>query len=552
MSLSIPKKTGTYADTLQAIGLADLLYELSGELPEIIDQGCDFKISTKQWEPGEWCAPTPGYPYIWDSKKEPKPPSGPFLDYRSEVKKRDILREALKSAAAQNRARIKNKLQEQGLEMPEAPKPELALATILASMRKNWEGDRQLYRWLTEDAPRALSWTKHKLGLDGSPTDDPKWSNTQFLNPTTGKGVHSPKTTARAPNAINPALTDPFEDWLKFRASFIAMLAYRNGDDFKLFVLEPALATSAMLAEIATDLRTLNLWGGVRLDIHAVLRCTEELILHSDLVGGGSAHLRGRTPRDLISGLRQAYFKSLGTAAALMNEALLPLPDWFNIRNRDDAEKMLAIIEEFIGQPGKAGCLAILQENHSDEGATLQQFRDWLATGSLHDFLSFHAEFAVHLMHKRDQQEWTRPFSTENLTFLLSKEKYSMNEIVTNPGFLSIARAIRNATIYSVGDRAVEINTRFGLAQEWKQKLRSGKAEFIGAVADFVQQYNWEVINRLKRKYHVVGTTDLDELSRLIDLPGVGVETVGLLLLAYGYAQAPKTEAKIPAAGGNE
>jgi len=31
MSLSVPKKTGTYADALQAIGLADVLYELSGE-----------------------------------------------------------------------------------------------------------------------------------------------------------------------------------------------------------------------------------------------------------------------------------------------------------------------------------------------------------------------------------------------------------------------------------------------------------------------------------------------------------------------------------------
>jgi len=546
MSLSVPKKTGTYADTLQAIGLADLLHELSGEVPQIIDQGCHFKISSNKWEPGTWSEPKPGYPYVWDSKNEVKPPSGPSLDYRREVEKRDIRREASK-AAAKIRSRIKGKLQEQGIELPEAPKPEMGLATILASMRKGWEGDRQLYRWLIEDSARALSWTKEKLGLDGLSIADPKWSNTQFLNPTTGKGVHSTKTIARAPSAINPTLTNPFEDWLKFRAAFIAMLAYRDGDDFKLFVLEPALATPTMLAEIAAGLRGLDLWGGVRLDIYAVLRCTEELIRHSDVVAGGPAHLRGRTPRDLISGLRQAYFKSLGTAAALMNEALLPLPDWFSIQNLDDAAKMLGIIEEFIGKAEKAGCLSTLQESHSDECATLQQFRDWLATGSLHDLLSFHAAFAVHLMQKGARQEWARPFSTENLTFLLSKEKYSMREIVTNPGFLSIARAIRNATIYSVGEKGVEIGTRFGLAQGWKQKLRSGKSEFIAAVADFIQQYNWEVINRLKHKYHVVGTTDLDDLSRLIE--SYPVETVGFLLLAYGYAQAPKTETKTQ--GGN-
>jgi hypothetical protein len=121
-----------------------------------------------------------------------------------------------------------------------------------------------------------------------------------------------------------------------------------------------------------------------------------------------------------------------------------------------------------------------------------------------------------------------------------------MNEIVTNVGFLSIAKAIRNATIYSVGERApVKISTRFGLAQEWKQKLRAGKAEFVAAVADFVQQYNWEVINRFKREYHVVSTEDLNHLSQLIE--SNSPETVGLLLLAYGYAQAPKTEPKVTA-----
>lgn len=122
-----------------------------------------------------------------------------------------------------------------------------------------------------------------------------------------------------------------------------------------------------------------------------------------------------------------------------------------------------------------------------------------------------------------------------------------MNEIVSNPGFLSIARAVRNATIYSVGERSVDIDTRFGLAQKWKQKIKSGDAEFLGIVGEFIQEYNWEVINRRNRKYHVVSTTDLDELAKL--LPKFGAETVGLLLLAYGYSQAPKTETKVSAQG---
>ena len=122
-----------------------------------------------------------------------------------------------------------------------------------------------------------------------------------------------------------------------------------------------------------------------------------------------------------------------------------------------------------------------------------------------------------------------------------------MTEIVSNAGFLSIARAVRNATIYSVGEKSVEINTQFGLAQKWKQKLKGGKLELLGAIGEFVQEYNWEVINRRNRKYHVVQTTDLDQLAGLIEK--YDAETVGLLLLAYGYAQAPRTEVKVSAQG---
>ncbi len=70
-------------------------------------------------------------------------------------------------------------------------------------------------------------------------------------------------------------------------------------------------------------------------------------------------------------------------------------------------------------------------------------------------------------------------------------------------------------------------------------------------MAEFVQQYNWDVINRFKRQYHVIQTQDLDELGRLLESE-YGVEAVGLLLLAYGYAQAPKGEPRLHVQGGNE
>src|SRR5579872_752490 len=202
MNLAVSKKTGTYADTLHAIGLADLLRELCRETPTIIDKGSEFQITVQNWLPEHWLAPTPGYPYIWDEKKEPLPPTGDVLDYRKEIEKRDVQREISKQKIkGKVRQQLQNQMQEQGTDLPDYPKPELMIASILASMRKGWDGDRQLYRWLLEDCKRALAWTKFRLNLAPDAVKDPKWSNTQFLNPISGKGIHSPKTIARAPNA---------------------------------------------------------------------------------------------------------------------------------------------------------------------------------------------------------------------------------------------------------------------------------------------------------------------------------------------------------------
>src|SRR5947209_4840776 len=372
------------------------------------------------------------------------------------------------------RKQLANQMQQQDVAKPDEPKPELVIASILASMRKGWSGDRQLYRWLTEDPVRALAWTKFRLNIDSKPVADPKWSNTQFLNPITGKGVHSPKTVAKSANAINSELIDPFEDWLKLRASFKAMLAYREGDDFKFFVVEPSNVAHEPIQRVIAEVRTLPIWGGVKLDILAVLRATEILIQHSDLMPQGSIPLKGKSVAKVIAGLWQAYFKSLGTAAALMNNALLPFPDWFELQTSDDALQMLALIKEFIGSADQPGCLNSLDIKHSDDGAVLQKFRDWLNSGDVSDFLWFHAAFIIHLMQRRARGEWARPFSMEKLTFLFSRG-YNMTEIVTNPGFLSLARAIRNATIYSLGEKSVDVATRFGLAQIWKQKIKGGK-----------------------------------------------------------------------------
>lgn len=533
MDCWINKKTGTYSETLEAIGLASAARELGFPGVRVMDRGAQFHIHSERDS-----VPTrrlsAGYLYIWDKNKEPQRPDVPLLDYLGEKEKRDAAKKVSKKTKAA--------LGSQEIEAPSA-RPELNTATILASMRKGWNGDRDIASWVAAQPEQAANWALFRLGLGAQPSERfPDVSNTQILNPISGKGVHAGKTEIRSAGSLPSQLVDPFSEWMKVRGLWAAMVLYRSDDDFKFFVIEPADIAVDQLEGIRAELEALSLWGGVRLDIQAALQCTGILIRRSDAVQDGSVavRLRGRRPRSVISGLRQAYFKSLGTAAALMNDAFLPLPDWFMVATEEDARAYLNIIDEV---SPKGGCLNSLQDKNSDDGRILQQYREWLLSGELADLLEFHYRFALHLIQRLSRNDWARPFGTENLSALLTKayeEKFEVTEIIESPGFQSVARALRNATIYALTVPNLKREVRFGIAQKWKQEMKAGDEEFAAAVARFVQEYNWETAHRLKGKGHSVTTEDLDSLLRLIHERKA--ELVGSLLLAYGYARAPKME----------
>lgn len=539
--IEIPKTTGTYADSLRAIGTADLLEEISGTQSIIKDMGTHFQIEcSSDIVPEQLRQPSPGYYYIWgkdDKKKNLPKPIGLVLDYEEEQKK-------ARTTGNINRRRnntINQALQEQGMDQTVTTHQEYKPASILASMRMSWIGDKTIFSWVMKSPEKALILTKEVFANTGKSKaiKPPKITLSQFFNPSSGKGVNRAKPDSTSPTNLDAP--DFFEEWMKIRGTFHAMLPYRNKHDFKLFVIEPAEIGPKALAVLRNRLLGFNLvfnLSGIRLDIEATLRLAEALIRHSDVVQG-EIRLRGKRPSEIIKGLRQAFFKSMGTAAALMNDAFLPLPDWFSIENRDDASSFLGIIKEHIGDDEngqrKQGCLGSLDEKHSGDVPILQQYRKWLTTGDKFDLLEFFAKFALHIMERRGKKKWVKEFSTENLTILFGRG-HDMKEIVENAGFLSVARAIRNCTIYAVslGER----EPHFGLAQQWKQKIKGGSREFVPVLCDFVQTQNWEVEHRLKGKGHSIEKKDLDSVIALIEK--YGAELIGMLLLAYGYARAPK------------
>lgn len=541
--VEIPKGTGTYADSLRAIGTAVLLEEMSGTETIVRDLGshfqveCSWDISSEQLHP-----PSPGFYYIWVKSKEKEKPLGTVMDYEEEKKRADATK---KAADKKKREALNRALEDQGLTSIEKVHPEYRPAAILASMRKGWSSDKDVYWWIIKNPDKALQWAQSEL-FEEQPIKPPlKVSNSQFYNPASGKGVHAAKTTAKSPGAIAQEIIEPFAEWMKYRGAYHAMLPYRGGDDFKLYVIEPREIGPKAVSVLRKKLLELNLWGGIRLDIEAALRLTEELIMHSDVMGQ-SISLRRKRPSEVISGLRQAYFKSLGTAAALMNDFFLPLPAWFCIENREDANAFMDIIREHIGYyengQRKQGCLGSLDENHSGDVPILQQYRKWLTTGNLSDILDFLSRFAIHVIERRVKNEWVKEFSTKNLTALFERG-YGMKEIVENQGFSNIANAIRNSSVSSfpnqkTGWKGSGYETQFGMAQEWKQKIKGGIKSFVPVLSDFVQKHNWEAVHKLKKNSPPISQDDLNNVINLIE--EYGVELVGMLLLAYGYSRGQK------------
>jgi hypothetical protein len=134
-----------------------------------------------------------------------------------------------------------------------------------------------------------------------------------------------------------------------------------------------------------------------------------------------------------------------------------------------------------------------------------------------------------------------------------------LSRITSNPGFQRIAYAIRQSTVRAQyqrsqeQDREVRYNVRYGLGQELMREVRY-REKFIAALATFLTQYNAETVReeeklatklRLgeritpeqRRRYKLRGTvsiSDIDEIVALID--AFDAETVGSLLIAYGYA----------------
>lgn len=582
---TLPKKTGTYADALGAMGLGRLLRLLSGESPIIQDEGAVYEVT---WLGGareltdldyDAVHDAPGYKYVLlKAPDNAAPSSEAAIDYAQERERLRAYRERRDALAKAHGGRATPEAEEelkqiepmkgwylyQNLNVLQAYGSYNALhAEIRTSDRATFAASvcAKLEALANGDDPALVS-----------TAFAPKLSVVQAFNPSVGKGTNRPKPDGPSLASLPSAFVDWFEEWLRYVGVHLAANALKVGDDLKLFVMAPASLNAAEAEGIRDDFVSLRLpWSPAKIDILGALGLVGVLIRRSSLLDSAPNSLLHdlfpdtvrRTPRDVIAGLQTAYFTSLGSAFALTNTAFIGLPGWFPV-NSQTADDWLSILAEH------ENVIKALDEEHSEEAALLGAYRNFLSAGEqgIAALLTFLARYAAYIVRAQDRQRYAPPFTTAHLRRLfvnvsIGTQRDALRSILDNEGFKHIAAAIRRATVSEqfrkarTGQQVYEIH--YGLFQDFERKARF-KTQFVAALTSFITDYNTENARMAERRARPstdgaandgsehrrpqITTDDVREVMTLIDMHDS--ELVAMLLLAYGSARESREPTMAP------
>lgn len=587
----MPKAAGSYADALEAVGLADLVASLASDSAakvSIADDGARYRVTISPPLDEEEVRSTPvgpGYDYfLVKAPDRNAPAAGRVFDYPGQ---RAIEQTYIRAMALQKKSGKKKRITPPPEGSADAPSPTLALFKAFNSMRMTSNAYNDLHRAL-RDTPGLASIALARLREYGAPEGraarspasgsekalEKAAANLQFFNPATGKGTNRPKPDSTSVNSLPGQLVDWFAEWMKFRAMSRAMLACPADKDYKIMVLAPAQIDYQALCVLHDGLLGQRMWGNLQLEIRAILTLAGLIIRNSkEFAGeGGTVIIARRTPRDIVRGLHVAHFKSLGNARAVMNVSFLGVPGWFAIADRGDAEAWLSSLQEH------ESWTRTMREDHSDDVPLLQLCRDFISNGGLEHALAFYSAWSADLMGRLNRDgppPWLFSESMLRRVFMTySDQEKPLAEILESEGFQRLTWAVRNATVTAQTHKADRkpwpFTARYGMAQEWKRKARY-RDDFVLALADFVQGYNADIVRDLERHrtdsvlakglsgkptaegafiHKAISEQHLADVIRLIDTRGSRL--VAQLLLAFGYSRPAPRETKGDRSGESE
>lgn len=577
----VKKQSNTYAEMLEAFGLAKLLYSIQDTNGGVVEvsiesQNDRYKISSKR-DITAGTIENKAYfavlPFIVKDKLKTPPPTGAGseFDYVDQKKAVDYFKERLKKISEDknigeaDKKILKKQLEEERLgEFSKKIKTEFDVVRELiknpytaynkafSNFYDNRQGEKnekpfvELLKLILNnysDEPFPIS--QVKLNLTEQITSQ------QLFSPHQGKGLNKSK-------ANNASMGNLSSSWINEAMKMSGALGLMicqyvkvgTGYDLKIYVPEIRqgniyrwLYESGGKNGILFNFKKyLKSGTPVKLDILNLINLVSLYIEKSP-------EFKGKV-KECLGGLHSVYQKDLGQNKAVANISFIETPSFVEYSNKSEGE-------EWIDWLGNQKSLIRGIEEKGDAMQGLLSYRNFLSGSDLESFFSFSYWYSAYLMQALSNEKyWVRPFLIKDLNKIFQAMDKSLSTIINNEGFQAIAKAIRQSTVrlQYVKDKSVrKFDVRYGLAQRLKNKSTSS-TELAAFIGDFVGTYNAETARYRELRPEDqfiranVKDNELTEFFKLLD--EYSPKLVGAMLSAYGYAltkkEAPDTEPESP------
>lgn len=564
-TFNVKKRCGTYSDTIETFGLANLLNNiqnranLSKTKLLIEDKGPYYELSINPELTDEIINNLNYFPlFEYVIRERGEAFEEVYFNYplQREYKKE---KQGLKQKAHQEFSGKENR-QKLGLRLKEIERiyeeekkiyPELDVYSQIITPN-NFTGFNKLYNNISLNKERFSLIIRAILNYYSDIASDFNFKTMesfedsltalQIYNPTTGKGQNKNKASGAS---AGPVKLSWISETMKVSGSISNMLCQlvKVGSSYDLKVIVPDFKKTEYSHQHKITLSfKKNIKGNtpLKVDILNLLIINKKLIELTD-------EYRNFKAKNILTGIHSVYQKDLGQNKAVVNIAELQTPDFIEFNNEDEAKDWIAFLQEQINIIGSV-------EELGDAIQGLIAYRTFLTSSHFQSWIKFIFWYSYHIMSNFSKSKFALPFKEISLNKIfknMSINEIKISEIVSNEGFKKVAYAIRKSTVtlqYTPKDQR-KFEIRYGLAQtlQNKSKSTSDLAEFIG---EFVGTYNAETARYVEKSGNIlranVKDNELNQFYELLDkYPS---KIVGALLASYGFAltekEVPKTNSE--------
>lgn len=558
----VKKGTGTYSDTIEAFGLANLLNEIQNRVelsrPKLWleDKGLYYEITLQPEMHIEQIKGLTYFPFFQYAIRDSSETfEENYFDYpkQRDLKKerQELTQKAYKEFAGKDKTdQLKQRLMEIERIYSEEKyiSPQLDVYSQITT-NNNFEVFKKLYNNLSLNKAAFPNLVKTILDYySDKPIDiDTNTLNSfndtvtalQFYNPNSGKGQNRPKATGAGAKGVN---LNWISETMKISGALTNILCQlvKVGSSYDMKVIVPDFkkAEYNKQKQIVLAFKK-NIRGNspLKVDILNLLIVNKQLIENTD-------EFKGFKAKNILTGLHSTYQKDLGQNKAVVNIAELQTPEFIEFNTEDEAKDWVEFFKEQINIIGSI-------EELGDATQGLIAYRTFLTSSHFQSWTKFIFWYAEHIMSNFSKNKYAIPFKVTSLNKFLKSTTMSdlkISEIISNEGFLKVAYAIRKSTVtlqYTPKDQR-KFEVRYGLAQTLQNKSKSATdlAEFIG---EFIATFNAETARYAEKTGTVlranVRENELNLFYGLLDK--YSSKVIGALLASYGFALTDKEANKV-------